>query len=306
MGSDLYRVKVIEKQDRTVKLRVEVVHPDSNYLSNNESFALMLLREGTHDTTAAPFAQEVSFEDTLDGGWVGLYTRGFIERVESKIESGSSEGQTPDQWLKGTLTITVTDPAWIAHLAVGAEFDSRAFDVASEFSDCAPIHPGQVDPNARMPEAFIAVPGSLWDDAKLPKVARAAAYSPSAYRIVSPRKGTFTAADLKELDGQVVLHQGPYDESPRLSFLHLDGESVRLFSAGDGSYGSSSSAPFEGTIGRAELVPGKRLGSRLKLSRLLGNLKPRVVSTKAEADAATFRIAVPPGNTSFEGLSEDQ
>ena len=26
MGSDLYRVKVVEKQDRIVKLRVEVVH----------------------------------------------------------------------------------------------------------------------------------------------------------------------------------------------------------------------------------------------------------------------------------------
>ena len=66
MGSDLYRVKVAERQDRTVKLRVEVVHPDANYLSDNESFALMMLREGTEGATAAPLAQEVSFEDTLD------------------------------------------------------------------------------------------------------------------------------------------------------------------------------------------------------------------------------------------------
>ena len=51
MGSDLYRIKVVEKQDRTVKLRVEVVHPDSNYLSNNESFALMVLREAVRRTS---------------------------------------------------------------------------------------------------------------------------------------------------------------------------------------------------------------------------------------------------------------
>lgn len=306
MGSDLYRVKVVEKQDRTVKLRVEVVHPDSNYLSDNESFALMVLREGTTAGATAPLAQEISFADTLDRGWLSLYTRGFIERVESKVESGSSEGQTADQWIKGTLTITVTDPAWIAHLAVGAEFDSRAFDVTSDFAACAPIRPGQVDPNAPTPEAFISVPGALWEDPALPTVVRGAAYSASAYRMVAPRKGTFSAADLKDLDGQVVLYQGQYDESPQTAFLHLAGESVRLFSVSDGGHGMSSSAPFEGSIGKAELVPGKRLGSRLKLSGLLGNLKPRVLSASIAGDAATFRIAVPPGNSSLEALSEDQ
>ena len=89
MGSDLYRVKVAAKQDRTVTLRVEVVHPDSNYISDNESFALMLLLEGTSGTQGAPLSQEMSFQDSLDRGWVELYTLGFIEKVESKIESGS-------------------------------------------------------------------------------------------------------------------------------------------------------------------------------------------------------------------------
>lgn len=306
MGSDLYKVKVVAKSDRTVKLRVEVVHPDSNYVSNNESFALMLLHEGARDTTNAPLAQEVSFEDTMDKGWLELYTRGFIESSAFQVESGSSEGQTPADWIKGTLTVTVTDPVWISHLTPGAEFDSRAFDVAYEFNDCAPIHPGQIDPNAPVPEGFIAVPGSLWDDPKLPKVARVAAYSPSAYRMLSPRKGTLSAADLKELDGQVVLHQGQYDDSPRISFLHLDGESVRFISASDGSHGSSSSSPFEGSIGKAELVPGKRLGTRLKLSRFLGNVKPKVSSTKVEGDAFVSTINIPPGNTSLASLSDDQ
>lgn len=307
MGSDLYRVKVAAKQDRTVALRVEVVHPDSNYLSNNESFALMLLHEGLPSGADAPFAKEVSFADTLDRGWLGLYTRGFIERVESKIESGSSEGQTKEEWIKGTLTVTVTDPVWISHLAVGAEFDSRAFDVAWDFSDCAPIHPGQVDPNAPMPEAFISVPGALWDaEPALPAVVRAAAYSASAYRAPSLRKGSFTAADLKDLDGQVVLKQGEYDSSFELATLQLAGDSVRLFTVSEGGWGSSGSTPFEGSIGRAELIPGKRLGTRLKLSGLLGNLKPKVVSCTVEADAATFKIAVPPGNTSLQEFTDDQ
>jgi hypothetical protein len=242
----------------------------------------------------------------MDRGWLETYTRGFIERSAFQVESGSSEGQAPADWIKGTLTVTVTDPAWIAHLTPGAEFDSRAYDAASDFKDCAPIRPGQIDPNAPVPEAFIAVPGSLWDDPKLPSVVRAAAYSPSAYRMLSPRKGTLSAADLKDLDGQVVLHQGQYDDSPRISFLHLDGESVRFFSASDGSHGSSSSAPFEGSIGKAELVPGKRLGTRLRLSRFLSSVKAKVSAPKVEADAFVSTISLPPGNTSMDSLGEEQ
>lgn len=306
MGSDLYRIKVAGKQDRTVTLRIEVVHPDSNYLSDNASFALMLLHEGTRGTQNAPLAQEISFEDTLDRGWLERYTRGFVERVEKKVESGSPEGQSSAEWLKGTITITATDPAWISHLAVGAEFDSRAFDVASELDDCAPIRPGQVDPNAPVPAAFLAAPGALWEDSGLPAVVRIAAYSASAYRSPKLRKGTFQAADLKDLDGQVVVYQGPYDESLQVGTLSLQGDSVRLFTAGDGSYGSSSASPFEGTVGLAELIPGKRLGSRLKVSSLLRNLKPELRSVTVEGDSAAFRIGVPPGCESFASPSEAQ
>ena len=195
MGSDLYKVKVVEKQDRTVKLRVEVVHPDSNYLSDGLSFALMVLHEGIPRDTETLLAKEISFDDTLDRGWLELYTRGFIERAETHIESGSSDAQSDKDWIKGTLTITVTDPAWIAHLVPGAEFDSRAFDQASNFEDCSPIHPGQVDPNAKMPEPFISIPGSMWDDSGLPAAVRAPAYSSSGYRAVNLKKGTFSEAE---------------------------------------------------------------------------------------------------------------
>ena len=155
----------------------------------------MVLREGTTAATPAPLAQEISFDDTMDRGWLELSTRGFIERAETKVESGSSEGQTKEDWIKSTLTITVTDPAWVAHLTVGQEFDSHSFDAASD---------------------------------------------------------------------------------------------------------------FVGSIGKAELIPGKRLGSRLKLSRMLGNLEPKVLSAVVAGDSTTFRIAVPPANTSLESLSDDQ
>jgi hypothetical protein len=306
MGSDLYRVKVAEKQGRVVKLRVEVVHPDSNYLSDNEAFALMLLHEGLSGTQNAPLAAEISFDDTLDRGWLERYTRGFIEKCEVKVESGSADGQSPEQWLKGTLTITATDPAWVSHLEVGAAFDSRAFDAASRFEECAPIHPGQVDPNAPVPDAFISAPGSLWENSGLPAVVRVAAYSASAFRSPKLRKGTFKAGDLKDLDGQVVLYQGPYDDSLRVGLLSLQGESIRFFTVSDGGSGSSSSSEFEGSVGLAEPIPGKRLGSKLKVSSLLRNLKPELRGVAVEGDSAVFRVAVPPGNESFASMSDEQ
>lgn len=304
MGSDLYRVKVAANQGRTVTLRVEVVHPDANYLSDNESFGLMLLHEGTRGVQDAPLAKEISFEDTLDRGWLQLYTRGFVEKVEKTIESGNPEGQTQADWLKGTLTITATDPAWVAHLKVGAEFDSRAFDAGYDFADCAPIRPGQVDPNAPVPPAFVTVPGAIWENSGLPAAVRAAAYSASAYRSPKLRKGTFQPADLKDLDGQVVVFQGPYDESLQVGTLSLQGDSIRLFTVSEGGWGSSGSSPFEGSIGLAELVPGKRLGTKLKVSSLLRNMKPELRSATVEAGSALFRIAVPPGCESFASLEE--
>lgn len=306
MGSDLYRVTVAKKQDRTATLRLEVVHPDSNYFSDNESFALMLLHEGTRDTSNPPLASELSFDDLLDRGFMQKYTRGFVERVEKTIESGSSEGQTKAEWLKGTLAITVTDPVWISHLAVGAAFDSRAYEVAFELDDCPAIRPGQVDPNAKPPPAFIAAPGALWEGSGLPAVVRVAAYSASAYRSPKLRKGTFQAADLKDLDGQVVVYQGEYDQSLQVGTLTLQDETIRIHYASDGGSGGSSTSSFEGSIGLAELIPGKRLGTRLKASSFLRSLKPELRSASIEGDSATFRIALPPGNETFANLSDEQ
>lgn len=308
MGSDLYKIKVAEKQGRTVKFKVEVVHPDSNYLSDGLSFALMVLYEGIPRDQGATCAlgKEISFDDTLDRGWLELYTKGFIESTATKIESGSSDGQEKKDWIKGELAVTVTDAAWIEHLTVGAEFDSRAFDQASNFQDCKPIHPGQVDPNAPVPEAFMSIPGTLWQDSGLPAVVRVAAFSSSAYRSPDMKKGTFSVADLKHLDGQVVLSQGQYDDSPRVGLLSLAGDQVRIFTVSDGSWGSSGGTPFEGSIGKAELIPGKRLGSRLKLSTMLSRLEPKLLSATVEGDSASFKIAVPPGNTSFDSVSDEQ
>lgn len=189
---------------------------------------------------------------------------------------------------------------------IRAVFASRAFNAVSDFADCEPIRPGQTDPDAPVPEAFISVPRALWNGSGLAAAVRAPAYSASAYHAPNLRKGTFSAADLTDLDGGVVLYQESYDESPRVGILSLDGESILIYFVISGAYGNSGSTPFTGAIGKAELIAGKRLGSRLRLSYLLGHMEPVLLGVAVDGGVATFRIAVPPGNTNLRALSEER
>ncbi|MFI5914345.1 hypothetical protein [Dactylosporangium sp. NPDC051541] len=292
MGSELHSVKVLEKYDRTVTLGVEVVNPGQDELSENLSFALMVLREGTDGHPDAPLAVEVGFRDTLDEDWLQLYTRGFIESVRSMPER--------------SLTVTVTDPAWIEHLRPGVEFAGRAFAAASDFDECEPIHPGRTDPDAPVPEAFISVPGALWTAGGLPAAVRASAYSAGAYHAPDLRTGTLSAADLTDLDGAVVLYQESGDDVPEVGLLALDGDSMAIHFVHPGVHGTTKRSPFTGSIGKAELIAGKRRGSRLRLSRVLRHVEPVLRDVIVDRGAATFSIVVPPGHTGLRALSEER
>ncbi|TVQ92155.1 MAG: hypothetical protein EA397_07285 [Deltaproteobacteria bacterium] len=306
MGSDLYRVKVSEIQTNIVSLLVEVVHPDSNYVSENPGFALMLLHEGARDDGEAALNAELSFDDLMDRSWVEKYAKGFIEMVSTSVVAGSSDGEGPEDWIKAKVEITVTDPAWIEHFNLGQSFDSRAYDLGYAFQDHPPIHPGQIDPNAPVPEAFVALPGALFGVPDVPTVIRAAAYSGSSYRCVDEREGTFKPEELQDLDGRVVLYQGKWDSSMQPGFLYIAGENIYLLTASNGSHGSSSSKQFEGKIGLAELIPGKRLGAKLKVGDMIRRMQPRILRATVEADVARFTISLPPGGPKLVDLDAEQ
>lgn len=306
MGSDLYSVKVAEKGTHTVSLMIEVIHPDSNYISDNASFALMLLHEGARRADGAPLNEELSFDDVMDRGWVERYARGFIQGVEVSVLSGEAHASDSEQWLKAKVDITVTDPAWIQHLEIDATFESRAFEVAFSFQDHPPIHPGQVDPNAPVPEAFVAIPGALFDVEGVPQVVQAAAFSASSYRSPDLREGKFKADEISDLNGRVVLYQGKWDSSLEVGFVHIAGSSIYLLTVSNGSYGSSSSSQFEGKIGEAELIPGKRLGARLKVSELVSRMDARLTGAVVEGDSVQFTVSVPPGHSDIGRMTDDQ
>jgi hypothetical protein len=326
MGSDLYRVRATDKSERSVMLEVKVVHPDANHLPEDPSFALMLLLDDAPGTSV--LAQEVSVDDAMDDVWLQKYVRGFVSSVQVTIESGTAgygdDESPPDDeteaeeearlerrrasWLTGRYAISVTDPAWVEHLAVGKEWDSRAFAAGYDYDDCAPIRPGRVDPDAASPEGFLWIPRELWADmnppAGTPRLVPIPAYGVGAYRAIEPRTGTFSAADLRALDRQAVWVCGAASwEKPSVGVLVLDGTSISFVSGGSGGFGTIGfGESFAGIIGQAELKKGARLGKRTSYSQVFSSLKPTLESATREGDAITFGLRLAPGSVLPEGV----
>jgi hypothetical protein len=65
--------------------------------------------------------------------------------------------------MSGTVAITVTNPAWVAHVAKGDRWASRAFPLISKCDKCAPISPGQ-DQSADEAKSngFMVIPTEIW------------------------------------------------------------------------------------------------------------------------------------------------
>ncbi|HLL25234.1 MAG TPA: hypothetical protein VK427_24030, partial [Kofleriaceae bacterium] len=179
MGSDLYDVTVLSTQDASVSLAVEVVYPDAMHLPEDPSFALMMLRECA--TPDAPLAREVAFEDLHDTTWVAKFTTGFVAGVHVH------DVQQTSRTMRGIVDITVTHPAWVAHLARGQRWSSRAFDVAQRYDVHPPIAPCERHGTVAAEVAFVWVPREVFlpyrAPQSIPSLLEAPAYSPSAYEV---------------------------------------------------------------------------------------------------------------------------
>ncbi len=107
--SSLYNVRVLQLEESKIKLSVEVIHPDSNYISESPGFALMLLHKNAAYNTL--LGGEADLDLLLNESWIQENARGFIRSV------GLSPGKPKrNGWLTGTLDIEVTHPAWLSHL----------------------------------------------------------------------------------------------------------------------------------------------------------------------------------------------
>ena len=305
--SSLYGIRVQEiPNDTTVNLQVQVIHPDAMHISASPGFALMLLCDPAGD--ADPLAQEVDFENTLDGAWMRSYARGFVRQIKL-VElvnepppnvQGDPEHEywnTPSGWLRGTLRIEVSDPAWIAHLSEGLSWRSAAFEPSAAYDDCDPIYPEADDPGQAAPAGegdehaglipiprifFLNLLGSFDDEfIWFPK------YSDKAYVADEFYEGDgITEEVLDSLVGKVVEY------SSHGEGLGVLGPDYSVISISIGSWGAMGKVkPGQGKVGQARFnTKKKRLGEPLSISKLARYVEPAVVEASVDGTRATLKV----------------
>ncbi|MBL9106280.1 MAG: hypothetical protein JNL82_35485 [Myxococcales bacterium] len=285
MGSDLFQVRVLAKKGTNAALQVVSVHPDSGAPPANESFVIQLLEEASSE---GAFAAAVSFNDSLDSAWQTKYARGFISSVKA---TATKAGRRPS----ATLEITVTHPAWLAHIEKGSTWDSRAFIVTSRFSACEPIVPevGETLVERDDDDDFwILVPRCAWEDMDIapgPDLLLVPAYAPTSYAVKETINKPTSIP--KEWIGRAVrLTTASRTQDCVLLAVGAGGraEWARMT---DGSYGTGK-GPVD-SIGL--LAPKKgRHGSRMSYQRLLGRRRARLVDTRRDGKVVELRYRIAP------------
>lgn len=301
--STLYVVRVREiEDDTTAVLDVRVVHPDSMYISATPGFALMLLWEGAE--SGDPITAEVDLETLLDADWMRKYAPGIVRGAEiialeneppaaADSDYEHAYWQNPEEWLRGTMRVQVSDPAWIAHLSEGQSWDSTAFESNSSFESCEPIsfEPQAAtpavsdDPRAGLmpvPRVFFLDYLGAFDDEFIwfPK------YSDKAYVATEVYEGVDITDDvLDALVGEVVWYENYGDG---VGVLAPDRMAIHISKGSRGGRGVSAG---QGKIGPARFdTSKKRLADPLTIADLARTADPAVVD--AEVDGATVSLTV--------------
>ncbi|MFO0551796.1 MAG: hypothetical protein U0271_25645 [Polyangiaceae bacterium] len=275
--SDLFDVRVVGLSERTARLRVREVHPDAA-TTFDEGFALMVLVEGTNP--GDPLTDAVSFDDTLDAGWMARYARAFVASVQSNGEE---------------LSVTVTDSAWIAHLSVGKRWASAAFSPDVEYQRCEPARPGDdAAGSLDADDAWIVAPREAFAGLEgAPPVLTLPAYSPGAYAVVDVvPAAALTPRVLQSLAASAVEVLTKY--KARRGALVL-GDWLHVAEAGIGHIGSGAVPPSE-LVSVGRLVPkrGARRGERLRPSQLLRSVPIVMESADVKGAHATLQLRLPP------------
>jgi hypothetical protein len=285
MGSDLFQVKVLAKKGTNVSLHVVSVHPDSGAPPANESFAIQLLEEASDE---GAFAAAVSFDDTMDSAWQTKFARGFISSVKATARKA---GNRPS----ATLEISVTHPAWIAHLERGETWDSRAFAIVGKFSACKPIAPevGETLVDGGADDDFwILVPRSSWEGMDLapsPDLMVVPAYAPTSYAVKDLMKKP--RAIPKDWIGRAVrVATGSRTQDCVLLAVEAGGRG-KWARMTDSGYGTGS-GPVDSI---ALLVPKSgRQGSKMTYRRLLGRAKAQFAGSKRNGKVIELRYRIAP------------
>jgi hypothetical protein len=308
VGSDLYRVTALSKKATSVSLEVEVVHPDAMYLPEDPSFALMLLHEATG--VGDPLAGEVSFNDTLDEGWMKQYAKGFIRAVKvSGVKNAPPKAAVRDgehaywkkrDWMHGRFDITVSDPQWIAHIEKGKGWDSRAFSLIADYDDCEPIEFGASTNAASDDDPIVWVPREVYVDHdqiddSVPALLPMPAYAASAY---APKdkllEAQANAVALRDWIGKPALVTNSWSTEMGVVVGVVADARVRLVTYSAGSRGSCTQDIV--WIAEPVLKAGRR-GTRLDQKKILDECPITTAAGSKSGTSLELAIRIPPGTT---------
>ncbi len=300
--STLYDVSVRRlENDTTAVLDVQVVHPDSMSISATPGFALMLLSEPAHGDD--PLAGEVDLETSIDGAWMRKYARGFVRDVEiveldneppaaARDNRQHAYWEEPDGWLRGTIRIEVSDPAWISHLSADLAWDSTAFEANTSFDACDPIRFEQEQAPAAADDSraglipvprvfFLELLGDFEDDVVwFPKYGETAFITDELYE-----GEALTQEVIESMIGEVVYYSR-FDDG--VGVVRPDGDVAYISRS---MHGLAEIRPGCSKLGRARFNTSKeRLGEPLTIASLSESASPAIVD--AEVDGATVSLTV--------------
>lgn len=143
MATSLFSVKVLSKEDNTVRLRLRIITGEQTEFPSSHYFALMVLYDSVDfGRIKAPLADAMTIDNVIDREWLDDNVDRFIQSVSlsevvnlpvrADLESMSSAERR--RFWRGadaphaTLEITVAAPQWIEHIRKGDEWESRAYD----------------------------------------------------------------------------------------------------------------------------------------------------------------------------------
>lgn len=116
-----YAIEVSSIEGAVAVLSVRAVHDDAPAIEPSATLAMMLLLDpidlGRRGAARSPLARITADRAEVDEArWVVAHARGFVRSVRRR---GTRQA--------ATLTITVTDPAWLRHLVAGMHWRSASY-----------------------------------------------------------------------------------------------------------------------------------------------------------------------------------
>jgi len=145
MATELFHVKVLDKEGTKVVLQLRIISGEQRDFYDGEGFALMLLYDpisyGDVDEDV-PLAREVTLENTLDPDWVADNVADYVAAVRlydvknhpPAVDLEKLSGDARREFFKSDeaptakLEVTVTRPEWVEHIRAGAEWDTSSYD----------------------------------------------------------------------------------------------------------------------------------------------------------------------------------